>query len=91
MNIHWVLINQVTEFIGRAIRKSLAETTTRHPHRKRMRMVVAAKEGVPADPDAAVEQGHGLAWTILSADYDGLLFLKQTKSAEPVNPERIWK
>ncbi|MCP4771903.1 MAG: hypothetical protein GY879_10900 [Planctomycetes bacterium] len=47
--------------------------------------------GVPADPDAAVEQGHGLAWTILSADYDGLLFLKQTKSAEPVNPERIWK
>ena len=46
--------------------------------------------GVPVDPDAAVDQGLGLAWTILSADYDGLLFIKQTTSAEPVNPDRIW-
>jgi erythromycin esterase-like protein len=45
---------------------------------------------VPDDPDAAVEQGLGLAWTILSADYDGLLFLKQTTSAVPVDQERIW-
>lgn len=43
--------------------------------------------GVPADPDAAVEQGLGLAWTILSADYDGLLFLKQTTRAVPINQE----
>jgi erythromycin esterase len=46
---------------------------------------------VSADPDAAVEQGQGLAWTILSADYDGLLFLKHTTSAVPVDQERIWK
>lgn len=46
---------------------------------------------VPDDPDAAVEQGLGLAWTILSADYDGLLFLKHTTSAEPVDQGRIWK
>ncbi len=46
---------------------------------------------VPADPDAAVEEGQGLAWTILSVDYDGLLFLKETTSAKPVDQERIWK
>ncbi len=46
---------------------------------------------VPADPDAGVEQGQGLAWTILSADYDGLLFLKQTTSATPIDQTRIWK
>ena len=46
---------------------------------------------VPVDPDAAVEQGQGLAWTILAEDYDGLLFLKQTTSARPVNADRIWK
>lgn len=46
--------------------------------------------GVPDDPDAGVEQGQGLAWTILSEDYDGLLFLKQTTSAEPLDQERIW-
>lgn len=47
--------------------------------------------GVPADPDAGVEQGQGLAWTILSADYDGLLFLTQTTSAEPLDRSRIWQ
>ena len=46
--------------------------------------------GVPADPDAGVEEGQGLAWTILSADYDGLLFLKETTSAEPVDQERVY-
>jgi erythromycin esterase len=46
---------------------------------------------VPADPDAAVEKGHGLAWTILSADFDGLLFLKQTTSARPIDQDRIWQ
>lgn len=46
---------------------------------------------VPEDPDAGVEKGLGLAWTILSADYDGLLFLKQTTSAQPVDASRIWK
>jgi len=46
--------------------------------------------GVPDDPDAARDEGYGLAWTILSADYDGLLFLKQTTSAQPTDPTRTW-
>lgn len=46
---------------------------------------------VPADPDAAVEEGQGLAWTVLAEDYDGLLFLETTTSAEPVDKSAIWK
>ena len=46
--------------------------------------------GVPDDPDAAVAEGYGLAWTILAEDYDGLLFLESTQSATPIDPARIW-
>ncbi len=46
---------------------------------------------VPADPDAAVKEGQGLAWTVLAQDFDGLLFLEETSPAEPVDKGAIWK
>ena len=47
--------------------------------------------GVPSDVEAVPSEGSALPTTILADDFDGLLFLRQTSSAEPVKQDRIWK